>query len=467
VILVSRLITALGILALVLSAQPAKRAAPKKKSTVVSAPAAPAAPATSPDGPFLVDAVRIKGNRTVKNEQVIAYSGVKPGDTVKPAQLDAAMQRLLASGYFDRAGFRYEPSGTATRGIVVEWDLVEVNVFYPIIFEDLPIKGAEARDVLKRFDPLFGDQIPATREVLARYETALNDLLQPKEDDDRVRATLAPNDRNEMVITFRPRRQLPTIYSVDFRGMKLIPPEELRSAISGSAIGLAYRERDFQELLQFKIGSLYEARGRLRVKFPEVKVAPSKKEEVNGLDIVVRIEEGDEYNLGEIRMEGMGGDAGDWLTVGSFRQGVVVNMSEVDEGRRKMEAAVKRSGYLDVRIATKRFIDDKRKAIDLEFTIEPGERYTFGKLIIKGLDLISEPVVRKMWSVQAGDFFNPEYPDVFLQRLRDDGIFDNLGETKSSTDINRATRVVDVTLQFKGAPPVDPKKRRPGGLPPL
>jgi outer membrane protein assembly factor BamA len=453
-------------LAMVALAQTSKKTATKKRATPTAATEPPVV-AVAKDGPWPVDAIRVKGNRTLTNAQIIEFTGVRIGDRVQEPILNAAMQKLLGSGYIDRASYRYEPAGSATGGIVLEWELIEVNVFYPLVFEDLPIKGAEARVALRKFDPLFGEQVPATREVLNRYEKALNELLQPKEDDDFVRATLGPNDKGEMVITFRPRRQLPTIYQVDFRGMKLLPAEELRSAIAGSAIGLAYREKDFLELLQFKIGSLYEARGRLRVKFPEVKVTPSKKEGVNGLEIVVRVEEGEEYTLGEIRMEGAGGDAGDWLTVGGFRQGVPVNMSEVDEGRRKMEMAVKRNGYLDAKVATKRLIDDQRKAIDLEFQLEPGERYTFGSLTIQGLDLISEPVVRKMWTVKQGDFFNPEYPDLFLQRLRDDGIFDNLGETKAIADVNREKRVVDVTLTFKGAPRQEQKKRRGmGEIPP-
>ena len=42
--------------------------------------------------------------------------------------------------------------------------------------------------------------------------------------------------------------------------------------------------------------------------------------------------------------------------------------------------------------------------------------------------------------------------------MRDEGLFDNLGDTRSETKIDEKTHIVDVTLYFKYAPPVEKKK---------
>ena len=58
--------------------------------------------------------------------------------------------------------------------------------------------------------------------------------------------------------------------------------------------------------------------------------------------------------------------------------------------------------------------------------------------------------------------YNPEYPDYFLRRVREEGIFDNLGESRPETKIDDKTHIVDVTLNFKYAPtPVNRKKLQP------
>ena len=408
--------------------------------------------------PFPVKAVLVKGNKILKAEQVAAYAGILPGSSVRPAEMDAAMQKLLSCGYFDKVSYRYEPR---EQGYAIEWDVTEVTVFYPVAFEDIPAKPAEAKAILKKLDPLFGDKIPATQEVLKRYEEELNLALKVTLPEDRIRGQLASDDMGNLVAVFRPRRVLPTIYQVEFIGNKLISSEELRPPIGAASTGLVYREAYFRDILDIKIRPMYEARGRVNVSFPEI--TTEKAKEVNGLNLKVKVVEGEEYNLGEIRIEGESGRTEDWLRVGGFRQGVTANMGEVEEGRRKMEQAVKRNGYLDAKVTAKRTINNDRKTVDMDMSIVAGEKYTFEKLQIKGLDLISEPEVRKMWGVKRGASFNPDYPDNFLTKLREDGIFDNLGDTKSVADVDREHRSVVVTLIFKGAPPkTEDKSKRPG-----
>lgn len=413
--------------------------------------------AQDPTGAFPVKAVAVKGARILKPEQVIAAAGIQPGRTVRPAEMEAAMQRLLACGYFDRVAYRYEPR---EQGYALEWEVTEVTVFYPVGFEGVPLKTADAKALLAKLDPLFGEKIPATQEVLKRYENALNDTIQPKDPEDRIKGELAADDKGNLVALFHPLRRPPSIYQVDFTGNKLLRAEDLRPILAAAATGVIYKESDFRDILDIKVRPLYEARGRLRVSFPTITTEPAP--ENKGVNVKVTIVEGEEYNLGEIRLQGEGGRTEDWLRIGGFRQGVTANMGEVDEGRRKMELAVKRNGFLDAKVTAARTINEERKTVDMDMTFTTGDKYTFRSLIVKGLDLISEPEVRKMWGMKVDAPFNPDYPDFFLNKLREDGVFDNLGDTKSIADIDRTNRKVTVTLIFKGAPPQAEKSKRPG-----
>ncbi len=103
-------------------------------------------------------------------------------------------------------------------------------------------------------------------------------------------------------------------------------------------------------------------------------------------------------------------------------------------------------------------MDDKAKKVNVVVQVDRGPRYTFSKLDIQGLDILSEPEIRKMWGLKTGEPFDAEYPDRFLQRVREEGIFDNLGDTKSLIQKDDQARTVAVTLIFKGAPPKPPKK---------
>jgi Outer membrane protein len=93
-------------------------------------------------------------------------------------------------------------------------------------------------------------------------------------------------------------------------------------------------------------------------------------------------------------------------------------------------------------------IDDQQKTVELTIPVEPGPQYTFGKLTLEGLDIQTEPQVRKLWALKPGKPFDGGYPALFLARLKEDGVFENLGDTKAEIKKDDKTRIVDVTLHF-------------------
>lgn len=429
----------------------AKKSAPKKK-TAVAAPAEVAPPVRK--GPYPLKSVRVEGLKVLQAEQVIAASGLPVGAPAGEAEMDAAMQKLLTCGYFDRVAYRYEPAGD---GYALTWQVQEVSVFYPVKFFDLPVKEEEAKKILSDIDPLFGPKIPATQEVLRRYATSINQKLGLKVEGEELRGKVTANEKGDLLVEFRAEKPLPTVYLVDFKGNKLLPSEELRPPASASASGLTYDEKTFRDILDKRIRPLYEARGRLRVAFPKIETKPAQG--LNAVNVMVTVEEGEEYKLRGVKLEGVGQSADELLSAGEFQTDLTANMTGVADGGKKVEKAVRRQGFLDVKMSEERKIDDEKKVVDVTFIIEPGERYTFDRLEIKGLDIITEPAIRKMWTMKTGAPFNPEYPDYFLDKVRNDGVLDNLGDTRSRYDANEINHTVVVTLTFKGAPPPDPKKR--------
>jgi outer membrane translocation and assembly module TamA len=96
--------------------------------------------------------------------------------------------------------------------------------------------------------------------------------------------------------------------------------------------------------------------------------------------------------------------------------------------------------------------------------VEAGPLYTMGQLTIAGLDLNGEFEMKRIFAIKEGKPFNPEYPEAFFGSIRQQGLFDNLGDTKAATQVNHQDHTVDVTLTFGGQAP--PKRGGSGrGLP--
>jgi outer membrane protein assembly factor BamA len=121
---------------------------------------------------------------------------------------------------------------------------------------------------------------------------------------------------------------------------------------------------------------------------------------------------------------------------------------------------LKREGHMRAKTRIERKVDPKARTVSVNIVAEPGPQFRFGKLNIEGLDVTTEPVVRKLWSVKPGAPFNADYPDYFLNQLREEGYFENLGKTQSKVSLDEQNRVADVTLIFHAAP-VQPEKKQP------
>jgi outer membrane protein insertion porin family len=245
----------------------------------------------------------------------------------------------------------------------------------------------------------------------------------------------------------------PVVAEVRFKGGEIISDEELVFAMRGTAVGIEYREALFRELLKLGAVPLYEARGRIRVQFTKIEVESAT--DVPGFVVTTTVEEGPSYEISDVKVSGLPGEstAGDRLNrevtrAANLKPGDLANFEEVKAAQTRMTAIVKRNGFLDVTSTIDRSIDDEKHSVAFTIRFEPGEQYMFGRLTLKGLDIISEPAVKKMWAGDPGKPFNPEYPEVFLARIKEQRMFDNLKETKATSMPNRERHTVDVTLEF-------------------
>ena len=59
-----------------------------------------------------------------------------------------------------------------------------------------------------------------------------------------------------------------------------------------------------------------------------------------------------------------------------------------------------------------------------------------------------EAAIRRMWTPKPGKPFNADYPDHFLDRVKEDGVFDNLQKTRAAVKVNEQDHTADVTLYF-------------------
>jgi len=408
-------------------------------------PAAPKPQQPPSPANWVVEVIAVEGNKRLSEEQVIAASGLRVGLPAGRWHFDAARDRLLNSGYFASVAYRFEPA-PGNVSYFVSLEVVEVDQIFPWRIEDLPVTPQLFEEQLRRRDPLFGEKIPATEPVLQRYARALEDILARQGQPLKVVAKLEAEKKDELKIVFRPATLRPTVAEVHFTGNSTVDTGILRQALGPTVVGTPFSEPRFRESLEYTVKPVYEARGRIRVSFPKITTEPAK--DVNGLIVNVAVNEGEVYKLTAVAVEGAPLEQDEIGRIGDFRVGETANYSEVGKGIERVLEQLRNRGYLKASYKAERRANDEAKTVSLKVFVDPGPQYTFSALKLIGLDIHTEPVVRKLWALKPGDPFNKSYPQLFLSRIESDGVFDNLRKTKAETNIDEAAKTVQVVLRF-------------------
>jgi len=392
--------------------------------------------------------IQITGNRNYTTAAVIEASGLKIGKTVKESDFEAARDRLMATGGFESMNFRYGPAKDG-RGYLVTFEVTEVERSLPVKFEDLPGKPLELEGVLRKTEPLFGGRkAPGNKAVLDKLAKALTDYLVAKHEfEGTVAARVSADTPGDLYVIFRPSAGRLRIGKVSFEGNQVLDSGALGNAFGIVAIGTEFKEENVQKLLDTAVRPHYEARGYMGVKFPKLTTWPIK--DVEGVSLIVQVDEGRQYKYGTIEATGRGVAAKEVYSIANIKPGETPNFDTVKETLTKLVARMHREGYMRAKASYDRKVNDQALTVDIVFKTDPGPQYTFGKLDIRGLDLIGEPAIRKIWGLKPGKPFNSEYPDYFLGNVREQGLFDGLKQTRAETKLDDKTLTADVTLYFK------------------
>ncbi len=393
-----------------------------------------------------IDSLSVEGLQNYTQQQTLDAAGLKAGQTASKEDFDAARDRLLKAGVFETVGYRFAPA-PGSKGYAATFQVVEVEPVYNVRFEGLKQPDAAVLAWLHMKDPFASTKMPATDTLLHARAAAIQQYLESKGQAEKIEGKVIADSPITLPSCSGRKAALRKVAEVRFVGNTVIPSDTLLNNFAGIAYGTVYSEQAFRQLLDASIRPLYDARGRVRVAFP--KIVTEKAKTVEGLVVTATVDEGESYDLGEVKLAGRWpAPAKDMLKVGGFKTGDLANFDDVNAGLERMKKRLHREGYTRASLTAERHVNDEKKTVDLLIQPDFGRKFLFGALTIEGLDLNGEPAIRKMWALKPGQPFDVDYPDYFLDQIREQGLFDGLGKTKSDKKVDEQTGVVDVTLTF-------------------
>jgi outer membrane protein assembly factor BamA len=408
--------------------------------------------------PGLLRSIQVTGNQIYSTDSIVKALGLTPGQNVSVPVLEAARQKVQGLDIFSTVSFQFKfESGNPTKYDVL-YTVAEDNQVLPMHFERLGAEPADIEAYLKSHVEFYSDKIPGTASIVQRYRAAVQDYLtQTQKDPVRVRATVATDETGKLQVNFFPDAPIPNISLVDVTGNEAVNKGVILRAANDVAIGVPLTDARIKLILEGAIRPVYAARGYPLVTFPKIETEPAKTN--SGIILKITIHEGPQFNFGPLRFRGKGLEEDEIRSAITFKPGDPYSSEKVDNFRVELLKKLHHKGLLDATIDPEMSPDEAKHVMNVVYDVVPGEPYKFAKLDIRGLDMNAEPVIEKLWGEKPGQTFNPEYPDFFLKKVNEQGLFDNLANTQSDYTADASTHNVTVHLYFKGGKSADDKKR--------
>ena len=410
--------------------------------------------AEAPQSRFPLRAIDVAGNDYYGADALIKLSGLKIGDMVTPADFQRGLERISDAGVFDSVEFRFGPLDA---GYQVTYTVQELGDLYRFRADGFDVPPEEIQQLLTEKVPLFAEMVPPTGTMVERIGNALQEFWKAKGNDSEVAGRLVPTGEDDFEMLFQPESAIETIAFVKFENTGVLSPLDLQRSFNQVAMGVPYSETRLKELLHYNVRPLYEDKGRMEVEFCPCPTEPDA--DTKGVLVTVHIEQGEEYSFGSLEYpRDVPLQTDQMVSMLKVKEGEPASMGKVRAGLVAIEDAFKRNGYMKALARHEQKLNTAQKTVDVEILVQPGALYTMGELTITGLDVITEPAVRKRWGMKTGEPFDAGYPVYFLERIHD--MFDNLTKTDSKSTVNEEKKTVNVELIFVGSS----EEKKPGEI---
>jgi outer membrane protein assembly factor BamA len=377
-------------------------------------------------------------------DAVLSAAGLKIGQSVTEKDLDAACQRLLDSGFFRGASYKYVAKpGKSGLNYSVNFDVNDETSLVSVVLDIPNADQDQLWSKIKAADPLLDRQMPDTDGAQHYYQHALEQLLassgKPLPLKVKREADLA---KGRMAVVFRPAN-LPKLRQIAFEGNHAFDAATLEKVIHPVAVGDDYSEREFRLIVESNLTPMYEEKGYLKVSFPKILAVPAG---ADGILAAVTIQEGRVWRIGDILLSGDNLPADRMMRASKCHRGDVANWKQVLISLDEMRQVLRSDGYLSATGKPNRLFHDETGDVDVQVDVQRGPRFYFGTLELQGLSAKDNEKAMEMWELRPGAPMDGVYLDEYVRSV--------FSAVRAKSQVNRNISVrqpgnlVDIVLKF-------------------
>jgi len=347
-----------------------------------------------------------------------AAAGLKPGDTIAKADLEAAAQRLVDTGAFTEMQTTLDGPLKAI-SVVFKLKAVDPSRMLTASFANfIWLPADELSTEIQKQVPLFNGTVPEAGNQQDAVLAALKQILAARSIDAAIAMTpVAPSPSQPLrLIEYSVTRPDIRIHTVKLSGVTpqfAAESDKLALMLAGSR----YREGLAPASLSNILLAPYRNAGYQAAAIASLthSVASSTATRVD-LDVAATVEPGELYHVShldwagspEMSAEGFAAEA-------ELHPGDVASRKALLLSLGKLEAAFHNKGYIDAVITATPHLDAAAHTVAFTVAADPGAQYTLKSVTALNLTDAQRKDFDRAWNIPPGAVFNEGYVKSFLK----------------------------------------------------
>ena len=415
------------------------------------------------DEPVVVEYVDVRGYRAMPRETILYNIQTLPGTVLDREVVRRDIQTLYNIGNFEDIRVEAEP-GETEGSIVLVFQVAEKPRVGDITY--IGLKSVSESDLLDRFQELgitVQRELPYDESMVQRARGVIREMLavvgrQNASVDVETYALTQSRVGVEFLVDEGPKIK---IEEIEIVGNEVFTDARLKAAMeytkeTGPVVSFKNLDLYHEEKLRYDMGNnllgLYRANGYVRASIlePEVEVRthriartlplirpsfpwgiplPFWKREVDRYFITIRIEENEQYRVGEVQVTGNVTLTDDQIrAVVGLVPGDVYDETAMRGGFDALIELYGQRGYINFSPVPSLDYDDENRLVNVVLNIEEDRQFYVREINFRGNTTTRDNVIRREFLLNEGAPFNSQALELSILRVNQLDYFEPIGE---------------------------------------
>ena len=398
-----------------------------------------------------VEVIRIIGNTRVEQSAIRVRVRSEVGKPADPAIIEQDVRSIYAMGFF-------EDVQASVDDVDGKHTLTFQVVERPMI-KEVKLEGNKqvSTDDLQAALKIRPHTLLDVEKIQRGIEDAKKLYDKKGYKDAAITFTTSEPENGEVVLTLHVNEgKVVRIQHIIFEGNREFSSSQLRRLMQTKeesifSFATSWGNLD-QEVLKTDVERLtayYYDNGYVNVKVDE----PQIERKDDGLDVTIKIEEGDQYRVGTVQL---GGDVMGKETIVlaplEMKSGEVFRASNLRKDVLSLTEGYGNYGYAFVNVEPATDLEPEKKLVDITYKIDKGPEVYFDRIEITGNTKTKDEVIRRELLVQEQQRFNGAELKASRARVQRLGLFQEVNmTTQRSNEPDKIDLLVDIKEGQTGA----------------